>query len=66
MDWAKKKKHDFLRPLEGTVPLSVVAAWELARCNARDRFYKLITPTVFIFPFQNFACISIEKTSTKI
>ena len=35
----------------------MVAACELARCNARDRFYKLITPTVFIFLFQNFACI---------
>ena len=44
--------------------LSVVAACELARCNARDRFYKLITPTVFIFPIQNFACI-LKKLQQK-
>ena len=54
--------------------LRVVTACELARCNARDRFYELITPTVFIFPFQNFACIlkklqqrfSNKKTGKKL
>ena len=35
------------------------------RCNGRDRFYKLITPTVFIFPFQNFACI-LKKLQKKL
>ena len=40
------------------------SACELARCNARDRFYKLITPTVFIFPFQNFSSI-LKKLQQK-
>ena len=45
--------------LEARVAVNAVTA-VLVFCecrNARDRFYKLITPTVFIFPFRNFACI---------
>ena len=37
--------------------LGLEARVAVNRCNGRDRFYKLITPTVFIFPFQNLACI---------
>ena len=44
--------------------LGLEARVAVNRCNGRDRFYKLITPTFFIFPFQNFACI-LKKLQQK-
>ena len=44
--------------------LGLEARVAVNRCNGRDRFYKLITPTVFIFSFQNVACI-LKKLQQK-